>query len=478
MGLATADEYRASLRRRPRALVPRSARSRHPGRTRPAGRGRPRRARLRGRARPALPRPRGRRRIPTPARSTARTTASRARPTTCCDRSRLIETVTGARRHDGHADQGDRLRRAVRRCCACSRAKRSSGRRPSTSTAATGDLAVAVAQTDVKGDRSLRAARAARSRPLRARGRGARRRHRRARRQVPHRHQRRTRTRSSCSRRGRWAPTTPTTRSSFAVAGQHAGPVAVRVGLRRRATTTRSSSRSRRSTRCSRRSPCSTTCSCRGSACSCCREPELAGPVALAFVEYHRFTAVSYKLPLLDALVGTAALIAEMNGVAQGGPHPRQAHAARSSTRRRCARSPTMAALRRARRRARGIAVSRPAHHEHGEVHLRHAVPRGAASWCRTAPAGCSSPAPAARTGPTPRSGPVLEKFYAAKAPAEERLAVINTDQRPHRPRLRRLPRRARGARRGLDRGREDADLPGLRPGRALAYARRLAGLG
>jgi aromatic ring hydroxylase len=50
-----------------------------------------------------------------------------------------------------------------------------------------------------------------------------------------------------------------------------------------------------------------------------CREPDLAGPVALSFVEYHRFTAVSYKLPLLDALVGSAALVAEMNGVAKAG---------------------------------------------------------------------------------------------------------------------------------------------------------------
>ena len=38
----------------------------------------------------------------------------------------------------------------------------------------------------------------------------------------------------------------------------------------------------------------------------CFRRPELAGPIALAFVEYHRFTAISYKLPLLDALVGAA----------------------------------------------------------------------------------------------------------------------------------------------------------------------------
>ena len=50
-----------------------------------------------------------------------------------------------------------------------------------------------------------------------------------------------------------------------------------------------------------------------------CREPELAGSVALTFVEYHRFTAVSYKLPLLDAFVGGSALMAEMNGVAKAG---------------------------------------------------------------------------------------------------------------------------------------------------------------
>jgi aromatic ring hydroxylase len=50
-----------------------------------------------------------------------------------------------------------------------------------------------------------------------------------------------------------------------------------------------------------------------------CREPALAGPLALTFVEYHRFTAVSYKLPLVDAFVGAAIEIAEMNGVSKAG---------------------------------------------------------------------------------------------------------------------------------------------------------------
>jgi aromatic ring hydroxylase len=42
-----------------------------------------------------------------------------------------------------------------------------------------------------------------------------------------------------------------------------------------------------------------------------------AGQLALTFVEYHRFTAVSYKLPLVDAFVGLAAALAEANGISR-----------------------------------------------------------------------------------------------------------------------------------------------------------------
>ena len=222
-----------------------------------------------------------------------------------------------------------------------------------------------------------RAARAARSRPLRARGRGARRRHRGARREVPHAASARTRTRSSCCPTRAMGPDDADYAVSFAV------PVDTRRACRStsrptaRATTTRSSSRCRRSTRCSRRSPCSTTCSCPGSACSCAGEPELAGAVSIAFVEYHRFTAVSYKLPLLDALVGTAALDRRDERRGQGRPHPRQAHPARSSTPRRCARSPTWPRSGAPRRRPRHR-LPRPAHHQPGQVHVRHQLPRGA----------------------------------------------------------------------------------------------------
>jgi 4-hydroxybutyryl-CoA dehydratase/vinylacetyl-CoA-Delta-isomerase len=44
-------------------------------------------------------------------------------------------------------------------------------------------------------------------------------------------------------------------------------------------------------------------------------EVEFAGLLALTFVRFHRFTAVSYKLPLLEALSGAAYAVAEANGI-------------------------------------------------------------------------------------------------------------------------------------------------------------------
>jgi aromatic ring hydroxylase len=52
-------------------------------------------------------------------------------------------------------------------------------------------------------------------------------------------------------------------------------------------------------------------------------EWEYAGPVARAFVDFHRFTAVSYKLPLLRLIVGVASLLAKYNGI-QRAAHTRE----------------------------------------------------------------------------------------------------------------------------------------------------------
>ena len=48
-------------------------------------------------------------------------------------------------------------------------------------------------------------------------------------------------------------------------------------------------------------------------------EVDFAGLLALTFVRFHRFTAVSYKLPLLELLAGAGAAIAEANGISRAG---------------------------------------------------------------------------------------------------------------------------------------------------------------
>ena len=48
-------------------------------------------------------------------------------------------------------------------------------------------------------------------------------------------------------------------------------------------------------------------------------EVDFAGLLALTFVRFHRFTAVSYKLPLLELLAGAGYAIAEANGIARAG---------------------------------------------------------------------------------------------------------------------------------------------------------------
>ena len=192
-----------------------------------------------------------------------------------------------------------------------------------------------------------------------------------------------------------------------------------------------------------------------------CREPELAGTVSSAFVEFHRFTAVSYKLPLLDALVGTAGADRGDERRRQGRPHPREAHPAHHLRRDRARAHRHGGAPR-----PRSASTASPTPTRSPPTWPSTPSPRSTtprSSWCRTAPAGCSSPARAAPTGPTPRCARCWRSSTWRKAPGRGAAAPAQHDQRPHRPRLRRLPRGARGARRGLDRGREDADLPGLR---------------
>jgi len=53
-----------------------------------------------------------------------------------------------------------------------------------------------------------------------------------------------------------------------------------------------------------------------------CGEWPLSMMLAYTFATYHRFTAVSYKIPIVEVLAGCAAVMAEMNGV-EGAGHVR-----------------------------------------------------------------------------------------------------------------------------------------------------------
>jgi len=153
-----------------------------------------------------------------------------------------------------------------------------------------------------------------------------------------------------------------------------------------------------------------------------CREPKVCGPLALAFVDFHRFTAVSYKLPLLDALVGAAAEIARMNGVAHAG-HIRE-KLAQLVIYAETVRSLTESAARRGVVDSRGICLPDPmttnlakytfASRYHDALRM---VQECAGGLLVTGPGGDDWDAPEVR--------PVLEKYFGAAAPAAERLAMM-----------------------------------------------------
>jgi 4-hydroxybutyryl-CoA dehydratase / vinylacetyl-CoA-Delta-isomerase len=89
-----------------------------------------------------------------------------------------------------------------------------------------------------------------------------------------------------------------------------------------------------------------------------CGEAPYAGALALGFVQFHRFTAVSYKLPHIDLMIGAAMLAAEANGIERAG-HVRE-KLSRLIAWRETVRGLTVAAAYESRRMAPGVAVPNP----------------------------------------------------------------------------------------------------------------------
>ena len=154
-----------------------------------------------------------------------------------------------------------------------------------------------------------------------------------------------------------------------------------------------------------------------------CRDVRSAGALALGFVEYHRFTAVSYKLPLIDAFVGAAAMITEMNGVGRAG-HIRDKLTqliAYAET----VRALTEAAALRGRVGEHGIAYPDPMTTNLAKFTFAKGY-HAAAALVQECAGGLLVTGPGPEDWASADVRPVLEKYLRAKAPTEARLKMMN----------------------------------------------------
>jgi len=153
-------------------------------------------------------------------------------------------------------------------------------------------------------------------------------------------------------------------------------------------------------------------------------EWQYAGPLARTFVEFHRFTAISYKLPLVDLLVGAAQLIAEYNGI------ERAAHA-RDKITWLAAYAQTLRALVRmaahdCARRALGIAVPDPGTVNIAKLHFASQFHQ-AVAYVQDLAGGLLVTAPGEADWKSPETRPVLERYLGGKGVgAEARLRLLH----------------------------------------------------
>lgn len=153
------------------------------------------------------------------------------------------------------------------------------------------------------------------------------------------------------------------------------------------------------------------------------RQPELAGPLALAFVDYHRFTAINYKLPLLDILVGAAILVAEANGISKSG-HVRT-KVTELITYAETVRGLAELAAIRSRPADQGVQQPDPLAVNMAKYHFAHGY-RNATSTLIDLSGGILVTGPGFEDWSNPEIRAVLEKYYAAAVPAERRLRILN----------------------------------------------------
>ncbi len=157
-------------------------------------------------------------------------------------------------------------------------------------------------------------------------------------------------------------------------------------------------------------------------------EWQYAGPLALSFVEYHRLTAISYKLPFLDLLAGAGRLMAEYNGI-ENAAHVKEKLfwlASYAET----TRALTQMACMRARKTDFDMVIPDPAtvniakHHFAADFHQ-------ALSYVQDLAGGIVVTGPAVEDLQSEETGPLIEKYLKGKkgTSGKERLQIINLIQ-------------------------------------------------
>lgn len=155
-----------------------------------------------------------------------------------------------------------------------------------------------------------------------------------------------------------------------------------------------------------------------------CGEWRFAGPLALQFVKFHRFTAVSYKLPLVDLLVGAGQLVAEFNGIERAG-HVREKLV------RLIAYAETLRALTRQAALEctydEGVAVPNPLITNMAKYHFAHYY-HEAVRDLQDLAGGSLVTGPGIGDLESPETGPYVHRYYAGRkgTSGEERLRVLN----------------------------------------------------